>query len=305
MARFVARIRKITEGGKFENIIIARDIVPTLYELLGALPDDDADTLRAAFRKAAKASHPDNNPADPDAPQKFRQIVRAHSILRDEMQRATYDQLLSEAEQQRTLEPRRRAFSELGIPGPIGSMVIASVSIGAFVALERAFAIPVAPAQVQELATRAVALIATAPAPAPGTVGKAGDKPSDKAGERDKPDTTSPARAPEISNTVEEIAAPVAVATVANDAAITATSEPMISAPVVKDANYYLERGNLAYRTGDFPLALTDFDLAIHLDPNSSDAYVNRAIVFRRMGDLKRALADVVEAKRIDEGRPQ
>ena len=39
----------------------------TLYDLLGALPDDDADELRAAFRKAAKANHPDNNPDNPEA----------------------------------------------------------------------------------------------------------------------------------------------------------------------------------------------------------------------------------------------
>ena len=39
----------------------------TLYDLLGALPDDDADGLRAAFRKAAKASHPDVNPGNPEA----------------------------------------------------------------------------------------------------------------------------------------------------------------------------------------------------------------------------------------------
>ena len=60
----------------------------TLYDLLGALPDDDADRLRAAFRKAAKASHPDNNPDDADAPHKFRQVVRAHGILGDQRQRA-------------------------------------------------------------------------------------------------------------------------------------------------------------------------------------------------------------------------
>ena len=39
----------------------------TLYELLGALPHDDAEDLRTAFRKAAKATHPDTNPDDPDA----------------------------------------------------------------------------------------------------------------------------------------------------------------------------------------------------------------------------------------------
>jgi curved DNA-binding protein CbpA len=31
----------------------------TLYDLLGALPNDDADDLRAAFRRAAKQAHPD------------------------------------------------------------------------------------------------------------------------------------------------------------------------------------------------------------------------------------------------------
>ena len=55
--------------------------MPTLYELLEALPDDNADGLRAAFRKAVKAHHPDNNPDDPDAAQRFRRIVRAHAEI--------------------------------------------------------------------------------------------------------------------------------------------------------------------------------------------------------------------------------
>ena len=53
------------------------------------------------------------------------------------------------------------------------------------------------------------------------------------------------------------------------------------------------------------PLALIDFDLAIKLDPNVSDAYIDRAIIFRRMGDLKRAFADVAQAKRIDDLKSQ
>ena len=60
----------------------------TLYELLGALPHDDAEGLRTAFRKAAKAAHPDTNPDDPDASLRFRQLVRAHDILSDAEQRA-------------------------------------------------------------------------------------------------------------------------------------------------------------------------------------------------------------------------
>jgi len=145
------------------------------------------------------------------------------------------------------------------------------------------------------------------PAPASRTVGKASEKASekasDKASERDKPNMVAPVKAPGIPNRVEETAAPAVVATSDDHHSVPEMSEPVISQPVVKDAKYYLERGNLAYRSGDLPLALTDFDLAINLDPNSSDAYINRAIVFRKLGDLKRALADVVRARRIDEGK--
>ena len=53
----------------------------TLYDLLGALPNDDADDLRAAFRRAVKRAHPDVNPEDPDAGLKFRRIVHANEIF--------------------------------------------------------------------------------------------------------------------------------------------------------------------------------------------------------------------------------
>src|ERR1700742_3987534 len=81
----------------------------TLYELLDALPDDDADDLRAAFRRAAKANHPDTNPDDPDAPRKLRRIVRANAILSDERQRAHYDSLLDLALRQQRFESGRVA----------------------------------------------------------------------------------------------------------------------------------------------------------------------------------------------------
>ncbi len=63
----------------------------TLYDLLEALPDDDADGLRAAFRKAAKANHPDFNPGNAEASERFRRIVRANAIMSDQQQRAEYD----------------------------------------------------------------------------------------------------------------------------------------------------------------------------------------------------------------------
>jgi curved DNA-binding protein CbpA len=64
-----------------------------LYDLLGVRPDDDAETLRKAFLKAAKESHPDHNGDDPEAAARFRQIAEAYETLRDPDQRAAYDRL--------------------------------------------------------------------------------------------------------------------------------------------------------------------------------------------------------------------
>ena len=73
----------------------------TLYDLLGALPQDDAESLRTAFRRAVKGAHPDLRPDDPDAAVRFRQIVRANEILLDKDQRAVYDHLLVLAQQEK------------------------------------------------------------------------------------------------------------------------------------------------------------------------------------------------------------
>ena len=262
----------------------------TLYDLLGALPDDDADRLRAAFRKAAKANHPDNNPDDPDAPQRFRQIVRAHGILGDERQRATYDWLLAVANNEPALTSRRHAFSSEVrnvLPNVIAGAVISLVSIAAFLLFEHVSAIAVVPAQVQEMSTRAPALAAAVPTQPPETIGQAAS--------RNERDDVAASRKPEALDTPTEAPAPVVAATDSTGAI------PAIPDVAVKDAKYYRQQGSLAYRSGDLSLALVDFDLAINLEPSSSDAYIDRAIVFRQMGDLKHALADVAQAKRIDD----
>jgi len=72
----------------------------SLYDLLGAHEDDDANALKKAFRKAVKAYHPDLHPNDPGAPDRFRQIIAAHALLRDARQRATYDRVLQLERQQ-------------------------------------------------------------------------------------------------------------------------------------------------------------------------------------------------------------
>jgi curved DNA-binding protein CbpA len=83
----------------------------SLYDLLDVRPDDDAERLKQAFRKAVKASHPDIHTDDPDAPTRFRHFVRAYAILRDPERRADYDRLLElEREQLRSKSYTMRKF---------------------------------------------------------------------------------------------------------------------------------------------------------------------------------------------------
>lgn len=100
----------------------------TLYDLLGALPSDDAEELRTAFRKAAKATHPDINPDDPDAALRFRELMRAYDILTDTDQRATYDQLLAIALQP---EPTTKAVRTYEVIGKVASNTMAATVISA------------------------------------------------------------------------------------------------------------------------------------------------------------------------------
>src|SRR5262245_13548747 len=107
----------------------------TLYDLLGALPNDDAEALRVAFRRAAKATHPDTNPDNPDAALRFRQLVRAHHILSDAEQRATYDQLLAIATRPPAPPPRQAVVYEKihrGATNTMAATFIAAALIGGY-----------------------------------------------------------------------------------------------------------------------------------------------------------------------------
>ncbi len=69
-------------------------LMETLYDLLGAQPNDDAESLKNAYRKAAMANHPDHHVGDPGAVVRFTRIAKAYDILRDAKRRAAYDRLL-------------------------------------------------------------------------------------------------------------------------------------------------------------------------------------------------------------------
>lgn len=266
----------------------------TLYDLLGALPDDDADGLRAAFRKAAKANHPDVNPGNPEAAERFRRIVRANAILSDEQQRTAYDQLLEVARRQQSQELKRSNVSgtiRRFAADVIASAAVSVVLIGGYVLLRPIDGLRSASAQVTEMSTRA-------PAPAPSAAVTA-----EPHGRTDQLAAAGTGMKFDVNpGNVEAPAKPDGVAPAASTG-IAPESAPAAPAPdvVAKDAEYYRERGILAYRSGDLYIALANFDLAIDMDPGLSDSYINRGIVFHRLGDLKRAFSDVAEAKRIDD----
>ena len=126
----------------------------TLYDLLGALPDDDADGLRAAFRKAAKTNHPDVNPGNPEAARDFRRIVRANAILSDEQQRAAYDRLLEVARRQQSRKPKRSNFSGMVrrlAADAVASAAVSAVLVGGYLLFRPVDERPIASAQVTEM----------------------------------------------------------------------------------------------------------------------------------------------------------
>jgi molecular chaperone DnaJ len=63
------------------------------YGMLGVKKTATAEEIRKAFRKAARKYHPDVNPGDKKAEEKFKEISEANDILSDEKKRKIYDQL--------------------------------------------------------------------------------------------------------------------------------------------------------------------------------------------------------------------
>ena len=62
------------------------------YEVLGVQRNANADEIKKAYRKAAIKYHPDKNPGDKEAEEKFKEAAEAYDVLSNPDKRARYDQ---------------------------------------------------------------------------------------------------------------------------------------------------------------------------------------------------------------------
>ena len=63
------------------------------YEVLGVAKDADESTIKKAYRKLAMKYHPDRNPDNKEAEEKFKEIGEAYEVLSDADKRAAYDRM--------------------------------------------------------------------------------------------------------------------------------------------------------------------------------------------------------------------
>jgi molecular chaperone DnaJ len=81
-------------------------VAKDLYSILGVSRTASTEEIRSAFRKLARKHHPDVNPGNPKAEERFKELAAAFEVLSDPMKREAYDQF-GEASLEGGFDPER------------------------------------------------------------------------------------------------------------------------------------------------------------------------------------------------------
>jgi len=84
------------------------------YKVLGLSRDASQDDIRKAHRKLVRKYHPDANPEDPRAEERFKEIQQAYEVLLDEKKRREYDEGLRTSSRGSSGRPRAGAGGRTG-----------------------------------------------------------------------------------------------------------------------------------------------------------------------------------------------
>lgn len=89
------------------------------YTILGVEKTASEKDIKSAYKKLAKKLHPDLNPGDKTAEEKFKQVSAAHDLLKDKDKRARYD--AGEIDAQGQEKPRRQYYRDFADAGAEGA----------------------------------------------------------------------------------------------------------------------------------------------------------------------------------------
>lgn len=307
----------------------------THYDILGVAPDADYETIKAAYRRAVKAHHPDLHIGSAAAERLAKRINAAHAVLKDPVRRSRYDDYL---------RGRQKRMQVTLATGLTSAAVVASGILMVFSILLRPDAKPPAPTMAGIKADR----VATAEALLPEPAGKgtrlhdddslagfpAGGEPDadaipaelmepEPAAEPQQTATREEAesqRAPEpdltfLSEQPQLLPAPSGTADPAPKLAEeTVESPPASAAPAPKTGNAFATHALPAdTQSADAAPSAEDRrpeQIAIFVpvvadaaaaNPRDAAGYMRRAADFAAKGDLDSALADYDAAVRLDE----
>jgi hypothetical protein len=104
------------------------------YARLGVHPSASAEEIRSAYREKARATHPDHNPDDPKAADRFQKVKQAYHVLRDADRRATYDHARTRSQTPDVLHVAQQAPAGCG--GYVWRVFAGVAAVGVFIVLE-------------------------------------------------------------------------------------------------------------------------------------------------------------------------